>query len=141
MLRKATLSNVSAMRGEGCCTAKQVAAVNRVIEEEQTENILEVAPGPARLATELKGVRHGLMIDNSAAMLTVAKHRLEAAGIAHLWKLQKGNAFELEKIGQKFSLVFTFRFIRHFRQDERARLYGSDRSLSRTSRPSAVRCG
>lgn len=105
--------------------SKQVAAVNRVIEEAQTKNILEIAPGPARLATELKGVRHGLMIDNSAAMLTVAQHRLEAAGIAHLWQLQKGNAFELEKIGQKFSFVFTFRFIRHFRQDERGRLYSS----------------
>src|SRR4029077_1201841 len=31
----------------------------------------------------------------------------------------------LEKLGRKFSFVFTFRFIRHFRQEERVRLYRS----------------
>ncbi len=104
---------------------KQVAAVNRVIEETRIESILEIAPGPARLATELRGVRHGLMIDNSAAMLAVAERRLQAAGIAHLWETREGNAFELEKLEKRFSFVFTFRFVRHFRQEERDRLYRS----------------
>ena len=104
---------------------KQAMAVDRFIKETALERVLEIAPGPARLATELKSVRHGLMLDNSAAMLAVARRRLEAGGVAHLWELQKGNAFELEKLGRRFHLVFTFRFLRHFRQEERARLYGS----------------
>jgi ubiquinone/menaquinone biosynthesis C-methylase UbiE len=104
---------------------KQVRAINTLIEETKPKTILEIAPGPARLATELKGVGHGLMIDNSTAMLAVAQRRLQAAGVSHFWQLQKRNAFELDTLGKRFHFVFTFRFIRHFRQDERARLYRS----------------
>ena len=39
---------------------KQVAEVNRIIRTSQPASILEVAPGPARLATELHGVRRGV---------------------------------------------------------------------------------
>jgi SAM-dependent methyltransferase len=63
------------------------------------------------------------MIDNSAAMLAVAQRRLQACGKAHLWDVEQGNAFELEKLGRRFELVFTFRFIRHFREEDRARIY------------------
>src|SRR5689334_15570401 len=66
----------------------QAAAVNQVIRQGRIENVFEIAPGPARLATELKGVRRGLMLDNSAAMLAVAQRRLQSAGLAHLWELQ-----------------------------------------------------
>jgi ubiquinone/menaquinone biosynthesis C-methylase UbiE len=102
---------------------KQVAEINKVIQETKPENILEIAPGPARLAAELNGVRRGVMIDNSAPMLALAKRRLQDAGLAHLWDLEQGNAFVLEKLRRRFDLLFTFRFIRHFRRDERARLY------------------
>ncbi len=104
---------------------KQAAEINQVIEETKPENILEIAPGPARLATELNGVRRGLMIDNSAPMLALAKHRLQEAGLAHLWELEQGNAFELEKLRRRFNFLFTFRFIRHFRQEDRERLYSA----------------
>jgi ubiquinone/menaquinone biosynthesis C-methylase UbiE len=102
---------------------KQVAEINKVLREAKPKTVLEIAPGPARLATELKGVRHGVMVDNSAAMLAFAKRRLQEVGVAHLWEVEQGNAFELEKFQSRFSLLFTFRFIRHFRLDERARLY------------------
>jgi SAM-dependent methyltransferase len=104
---------------------KQAAEINKVIEEAKPENILEIAPGPARLATELKGVRHGLMIDNSAPMLALAKRRLQEAGLAQLWEVEQGNAFELEKLRRRFNFVFTFRFIRHFREVDRERLYSA----------------
>jgi SAM-dependent methyltransferase len=104
---------------------KQAAEINQVIEETRPENILEIAPGPARLATELKGVRRGLMIDNSAPMIALAKHRLQEAGRAHLWEVKHGNAFELEKLRRRFDFLFTFRFIRHFRQEDRERLYAA----------------
>src|SRR5262245_27806234 len=90
---------------------KQVADLNKVIEETNPENILEIAPGPARLATELKEVRHGLMLDNSVPMLALAKRRLRDADVAHLWQLEHGNAFELQKLQRQFSFLFTFRFI------------------------------
>ena len=104
---------------------KQAMAVDRLIDEIGVENVFEIAPGPARLATELKGVRHGLMLDNSAAMLAVAQRRLQSAGLAGIWELHKGNAFQLENLGEKFTFIFTFRFIRHFRKEERVRLYAS----------------
>jgi ubiquinone/menaquinone biosynthesis C-methylase UbiE len=102
---------------------KQVAEINKVIGETKPENILEIAPGPARLASELKGVRCGLMLDNSASMVGLAKRRLQGAGLAHLWEVKQGNAFELKKLGRQFRFLLTFRFIRHFRKEERARLY------------------
>jgi SAM-dependent methyltransferase len=102
---------------------KQAAEINKVIEKAKPENILEIAPGPARLATELIGVRRGLMVDSSAAMLAVAQRRLHDAGMAHIWDVKKGNAFELDNLGRRFAFVFTFRFIRHFHPDERARIY------------------
>ena len=104
---------------------KQATEINRVIEETKPENILEIAPGPARLATELKGVRCGLMIDNSAPMVALAKRRLQEAGRAHLWEVKQGNAFELEKLRRRFNFLFTFRFIRHFREKDRTRLYAT----------------
>ena len=102
---------------------KQAAGINKVIKESRPESILEIAPGPARLATDLAGVTRGLMLDNSAAMLALARRRLQDAGLSHLWDVEQGNAFELEKLGDRFHFVFTFRFIRHFRLKERARLY------------------
>jgi SAM-dependent methyltransferase len=104
---------------------KQVAAVNHILATERIDHLLEIAPGPARLSAELKGVRRGMMVDNSEAMLAVAKRRLDAAGVSHLWDVQVGNAFELEKLEKRFSFIFTFRFIRHFGPEDRARLYRS----------------
>jgi ubiquinone/menaquinone biosynthesis C-methylase UbiE len=112
---------------------KQVVEVNKVIQATKPENILEIAPGPARLATELQGVRRGLMLDNSMAMLALAKRRLEEAGLEHLWEVEQGNAFDLENFRRQFSFLFTFRFLRHFCLDERSRLYGSIRACLRPS--------
>jgi ubiquinone/menaquinone biosynthesis C-methylase UbiE len=104
---------------------KQVVEVNNVIQATKPENILEIAPGPARLATELKGVRRGVMLDNSAAMLVLAKRRLKEAGLEHCWEVEQGNAFDLGNFQRQFSFLFTFRFLRHFCLDERSRLYSS----------------
>lgn len=102
---------------------KQVSEVNRIIREYQPASILEVAPGPARIATELEGVRHGVMIEYSQEMLTLARSRLEAAGCETLWEVQHGNAFDLAQLQRQFDFLFTFRFIRHFETEERSRLY------------------
>lgn len=101
----------------------QVAEVNNVLRTYQPQHVLELAPGPARIATELQGVRQGLMIDQSEAMLVLAKQRLMTARLAHVWQVQTGNAFEIERLQRQFDFLYTFRFIRHFQRDERMRLY------------------
>jgi ubiquinone/menaquinone biosynthesis C-methylase UbiE len=112
---------------------KQVGEVSKVIQATKPENVLEIAPGPARLATDLQGVRRGLMLDNSAAMLALAKRRLKEAGLDRLWEVEQGNAFDLENFRRQFNFLYTFRFLRHFCLDERARLYGSMRACLQQS--------
>jgi ubiquinone/menaquinone biosynthesis C-methylase UbiE len=101
----------------------QVSAINRVIQLHQPLNIVEVAPGPARIATGLTGVRKGVMIDYSAEMLALAKHRLCASGLDAVWELRQHNAFELAVLNLQCDFIYTFRFIRHFDSGDRSRLY------------------
>jgi hypothetical protein len=105
---------------------KQVAAINRVIASYSPERVLELAPGPARLTVSLKGVRQGVMVENSGAMTSIAATRLRESGLDQFWKIVRGNAFDLDKLIEESScdLCFTFRFIRHFRLADRERLYG-----------------
>jgi cyclopropane fatty-acyl-phospholipid synthase-like methyltransferase len=104
---------------------QQVAEVNRVIRVYRPERVLEIAPGPARITTELQGVRHGVGLEYSEAMLTLAQRRLAMAGLADVWELRRGDAFELDRLQCQFDFVYTFRFIRHFQQSDRTRLYHS----------------
>lgn len=111
---------------------RQVAEVNRIISKYQPASILELAPGPARIATELSEVRSGVMIENSSEMLALARRRLTAAGLDAVWDVRQGNAFHLEQIQHQFDLMYTFRFIRHFKLDDRARLYQGFRGCLNT---------
>jgi len=102
---------------------RQVAEVNRVICNHHPGKILELAPGPARIAADLKGVSKGLMIEYSQEMIKRAKLRLKLAGLDSVWDLRHGNAFHLDEFQNKFDFLYTFRFIRHFKIKERERLY------------------
>jgi SAM-dependent methyltransferase len=101
----------------------QVAEVNRAIRSYHPELILEIAPGPARMATELRGVCKGLMIDYSEEMLALARRRLESTGLSSVWEIKHHNAFDLMSIEGQWDLLYTFRFVRHFDAGERERLY------------------
>ena len=101
----------------------QAAQINRVIRESQPAMVVEVAPGPARLTTEVRGIRKGVLIEYSQEMLLQAKHRLEAAGLNSLWEVRHGNAFNLEEQQIQCNFLYTFRFLRHFKQEDRGRLY------------------
>ncbi len=101
----------------------QAAQINRVIREFQPEMVVEVAPGPARLTTEIRGIRKGVLIEYSQEMLVQAKQRLGAAGLSSLWEVRHGNAFNLEEQHIQCNFLYTFRFIRHFKQEDRGRLY------------------
>jgi SAM-dependent methyltransferase len=103
--------------------ASQVRQINHVIRTYQPHTILEIAPGPARIAVDLKGVRHGVMLDSSEEMLKLARHHLLSAGLASLWDVYPHNAFDLESLHLQCDLLYSFRFIRHFDAPDRARLY------------------
>jgi len=101
----------------------QVAEINGVIKRYQPNYVVELAPGPARIAPELAGVRRGLMIENSEQMVALARQRLAAAGLDNTWELRRQNAFAVDAAALQCDLLYTFRFIRHFHEEERVRLY------------------
>jgi ubiquinone/menaquinone biosynthesis C-methylase UbiE len=105
---------------------RQVELLNSIIEKSPPAQVLEVAPGPARLATDLRGVIRGVMVENSPEMIAIAKDRLRAAGLADTWEVRQGDAFALrqELSENSMDLAYSFRLIRHFRAEDRQRLYG-----------------
>jgi SAM-dependent methyltransferase len=103
----------------------QVSVLSRTIARLAPATLLEVAPGPARLAVELNHVAHGTMVENSEEMIAIARERLAGAGLASRWDVLQGDAFNLGgyvKPGS-FDFAYTFRFLRHFRTPEREQLY------------------
>jgi len=101
----------------------QVAEINGVIDKYHPETTIELAPGPARLTTEIRGIRKGVLIEYSQEMLAQAKRRLEVRGLEPLWEVRHGNAFHLEDQRLQCDFLYTFRFIRHFMAEDRTRLY------------------
>lgn len=103
---------------------RQIAAVQEVLSRTRAARILELAPGPARIAVDLAGVREGTMVEFSREMIEVAQKRLSDKGLLSNWKILNGNAFDLSGVPGEFDFVYTFRFIRHFQPQDRERLYG-----------------
>lgn len=104
---------------------KQVAVMNSVLARHRPEKVLEVAPGPARLSAELLGIKQGVMVENSAEMVAIARQRLQERSLSALWDVRKGDAFALSQSlpPASVNLAYTFRFLRHFRDAERTQLY------------------
>ncbi|MDR3090482.1 MAG: class I SAM-dependent methyltransferase [Desulfobulbaceae bacterium] len=91
-------------------------------------SILEIAPGPARLSTELTDIQNGVMLEYSQEMIDVARDRLKERNLLDRWSIIHGNAFDVKDCPGPFDLIYTFRFIRHFDKDDRTRLYTAIRS-------------
>lgn len=103
----------------------QVARVERVLSECKPQEVLEIAPGPARIAADLQGLKRGTMVEYSQEMIEVARRRIEERTLTGVWRIVHGNAFELASLPGTFDFVYTFRFIRHFHECDRARLYAA----------------
>ena len=103
--------------------ARQADALRRIVRQMKPRDVLEIAPGPARLTVDVGRVlrRPGTAIDASRAMLGQARRRLDEAGLP--WRCVNGDAFALP-FGCEFDLVYSFRLVRHFERAERVRLYG-----------------
>jgi len=66
-------------------------------------------------------------------MIAIARARLQRAGRSQAWEVIQGNAFELTKAvpAGGFDFAYTFRFLRHFRTQEREQLYAQLRDSLR----------
>jgi ubiquinone/menaquinone biosynthesis C-methylase UbiE len=113
----------------GMLHARQVRFLNQVIARRAPRTVLEVAPGPARLTAELIPVPLGLGADFSPGMLQSARERVRAAGRS--WHFLRADAFSLPFADARFDLIFSLRFVRHFTEPERTKLYAELRRILR----------
>lgn len=109
----------------------QVRAIQSALDRYSPASLLEIAPGPARLAVDLTYVNNGYMLEFSREMVKLAEARLKKVKKNGNWSIIHGNAFELrsnEILPDQFDMVYSFRFIRHFHQADRRRIYREIRS-------------
>lgn len=112
---------------------RQVAVVNRVAKRLTSGRILEIAPGPARVTRDVRHSGLVVCLEYNQSMIDVGR---QAGQVAKEWQNTcplwiRGDAFALP-FRQCFDFVYTFRFIRHFHYQDRARLYAE---ISRVLRP------
>lgn len=104
---------------------QQVAAVQQVLDKIQNGAALEIAPGPGRVTRDLKPMGRLACLEYNDGMIDQGR---AACGPNVEW--HQGNAFELP-FDQEFDFVYSFRFIRHFKADDRQRLYGEVKKVLR----------
>ena len=115
----------------GMLHRQQVRFLNQVLGERRPGRVLEVAPGPARLTTELAHDGRGIAVDGSDEMVAVARDRLR--GGRGDWLVVRGDAFALPVADGSVDLALAIRFVRRFAPDVRRRLYAEiRRTLSPT---------
>jgi len=117
----------------GVLHGSQVRLLSRVMTDRAAGAVLEVACGPGRLTTAVRGVRFGVAVDASPAMLETAQQRMN--GAAGRWAFLRTDAFVLPFRSEAFDVVYTLRFIRHFQLADRQRLY---QEIRRVLRPRGV---
>ena len=100
---------------------RQVSILNKIINENQCQQVLEFAPGPARVTAELE-IDGGTSIDASAEMLEIAKARMRQRGKS--WTFLQQDLFKIPtRMKKKYDLIFAFRFFLHFQKEHRQILY------------------
>lgn len=97
----------------------QIEKINSIIRFYSIQSVLEIACGPARLTADIKWFNKGVAIDTSNQMIEIARQRVNDS---KKWQFVIGDAFDI-KLRERFQLIYTFRFLRHFRRPERIKLY------------------
>jgi ubiquinone/menaquinone biosynthesis C-methylase UbiE len=111
---------------------RQREILRSVLSAKTKSDVLEIAPGPARLTTGTIDLAGQLtLVDASAEMLGEARRRLASMTVSTRYALIRGDAFCLP-FPTRFDLVYTFRLIRHFDAADRLRLY---REAARVLKP------
>ena len=96
---------------------RQVAAVNSVMTRYSPARTLEIAPGPGRVTRDVVPAGELICLEFNEGMIEEGR---AACGNDTIW--QQGNAFELP-FRAEFDFAYSFRFVRHFRREDRDRLY------------------
>lgn len=96
----------------------QAEFINHAIRAHKIKEVLEIACGPARITTDIKGIGSGVASDYNKNMISAAKQRLTDKR----WKITLLDAFNI-RLKKQFDLVFSLRFIRHFNLKKREQLY------------------
>jgi ubiquinone/menaquinone biosynthesis C-methylase UbiE len=117
----------------GVLHRRQVEFLNRAFATHAPAAVLEIACGPGRLTASMRGLRMGVAVDSSPAMLQTAQQRMN--GTSSRWAFLRTDAFVLPFRSESFDAVYTLRFVRHFQLDDRQRLY---REIHRVLRPRGV---
>jgi len=117
----------------GVLHRSQVRFLNDAVSARSLRAVLEIACGPGRLTTAMRGVRFGVAVDASPAMLETAVQRMNG-GTEH-WSFLRTDAFVLPFRSASFDAVYTLRFVRHFQLHDRQRLY---HEVLRVLRPGGV---
>jgi len=104
---------------------RQVAAINSLFSSCRPRRSLEIAPGPGRITRDLTFCGELVCLELNQGMIDEGRSACEPSV-----QWVQGSAFELP-FGSEFDLVYSFRFIRHFRRDDRDRLYDQIRRVLR----------
>lgn len=97
---------------------RETSIVNKFISRYEAKKVLDLACGPGRLTVDINAEK-GFAFDHAKNMLKIAKKRLEARD--KTWTYLQGDAFKL-KLKDKFDLIYSFRFFRHFDEKDRKKL-------------------
>lgn len=96
---------------------RQVAAVHEVMTSQRPESTLEIAPGPGRVTRDIRPAGQLTCLEFNEGMIEEGRSNCpDSVEWVH------GNAFELP-FDVTFGFVYSFRFIRHFKSEDRQRLY------------------
>ena len=104
---------------------KQVSLVNKYINFLKPEAILELACGPGRVTLDIvtPSEAHLVAVDASEEMLKIAQERASKLNKKQ-WHFLLKDIFVMD-LSRKFDLIFSFRFVRHFKFAERKKIYNT----------------
>lgn len=102
---------------------RQVDVINRLFQRLRPRRSLEIAAGPGRITRDVRPTGTLVCVDYNESMI---QHGRPACDPNTRWV--RGDGFQLP-FQACFDLVFSFRFVRHFRDADRQRLYAEVRRL------------
>ena len=104
---------------------KQVSVVNRYIDLVNPKKILELACGPGRVTLDVLPPKEAkcVAVDASEEMLKIARKRAKLLK-NEKWIFLKEDIFKMN-LQERFDLIFSFRFIRHFKRNDRSKIYST----------------